>query len=316
MREQFVLLHRLRRYLTFVDNSLFSIDVTKQLKNSEHEKTIKSLEFQQASLTKELNHLRQLYDQTKSDSVKKTHQIELLKDFYTEQHEMSRCEHADYLIQLFNLFEKLSNSKNNDHFKRQNSSSTSLEEIRNNLDQRVDQFLTNYKSLLIKNSENQGKSMSNHLALVLSTFQDKFSQLFENNGNEQINLTIENIHTNNPLLNNVISFLSGLYEQINKILHDKTELSERLISLEKKHRQYLKLQMKIFKTIHEDKHTSLYLKQLANQMAEQIEELTNRQSSVSRRTSSVSTIGNNPVRIPLFHFFFTSIRNRVVVACT
>ncbi|CAF4500553.1 unnamed protein product, partial [Rotaria sp. Silwood2] len=271
-----------------------------QSENSKHEEKIKSLEIEQTSLIKELNRLRQSYDEVKSDSIAKTRQIQLLRDFYTEQYEVSKHEQIEYFTRILNLFQDLPDSNRNKNFHRQNSSSLLLDDIRNDLDQRINSFLNNYKSLLMKDSKDKDKSISHDISLLMSKYQDKFSHLFTNNGDDEITLTIEDKKINNPLLKNIILFFNDLYKRINKILHDKTELSEQLISLEEKHRKYSKIQAKIFKIINEDKHSNSYLKQFANQMTEeldQIQELRNRQMSICSRTSSISIIGNKPSRV-------------------
>ncbi|CAF4887707.1 unnamed protein product [Rotaria sp. Silwood1] len=283
-----------------IDGHISSISASRQLEASKHEETIKLLELERTSLVKELNHLRQLYDEVKSDSIIQKRQIQLLRDFYTEQNEVSKHEQIEYFTRILNLIQDLPDSNRNKNFNRQNSSSLSLEEIRNDLDQRINSVTTNYKSLLMKVSKDKDKSISNDVSLLISKFQDKFSHLFNNNGSDEMTLTTEDTNINNPLLKNIISFLNDLYKQINKILHDKIELSEQLITLEKRHRNYSKIQAKIYKIINEDKHSNSYLKQLANQMTEeldQIEELTDRRSTVTSITSSISTIENKPSRV-------------------
>ncbi|CAF1278087.1 unnamed protein product [Rotaria sordida] len=282
-------------------NHSSSIDAVRQPRKSQHEEIIKSLELERKSLVKELNLVRQLYDEAKGDSIIQTRQMQLLKDFYTEQQTVSKHEQIEYFTRILNLFQDLPGSNRNKNFNRQNSSPLSLEDIRNEFDQRLNSFLTNYKSLLIiKDSKDKDKSISNDISLLISKFQDKFSHLFSNNGDDEMVLITEDKNINNPLLKNIISFLNGLYKQINKILYDKTELSEQLISLEKNHRKYFKIQAKMYKTITEDKHSNLYLKQLADQMAEEVDQIqdsTNRRPSISSRTPSFSTVENKPSRV-------------------
>ncbi len=103
--------------------------------------------------------------------------------------------------------------------------------------------------------------------------------------------------------------------QTNKILRDKTDLSEKYISLDRKHRKYLRWETKLYKSITEDKQASVHLKQLANQMTEELEEfqeVVNPRGTVSSTTSDTST-GNNTVTKDLFHlikykiFFFSHV---------
>jgi hypothetical protein len=238
----------------------------------------------------ELNRLRQLYERTKNDFIEQTHQNQLLRDFYTEQDENCKQEQIEYFIRILNLFENHSLPKEN----------MSLDEIRNHFDQQINYFLTIYKSLLIKNSKDKDKSISNDLEIILTKFRENFSHLF----NDEIILIKEDETHNNPVLENLISFLNDLYKHINQILHEKKDLNEKLILLEKKNQKYFKLESKSSQSMNEDEHSSSNLNKLPNQMdgeLDQFQELTNSRSTICSSSSPYSTIGKNSVRI-LFYY--------------
>ncbi|CAF3482214.1 unnamed protein product [Rotaria socialis] len=282
-------------------NLIFSTNAVRQVTEGEHESKIKLLELERTSLVHELNRFHQLYNEIKNDSVKKTREIQELRDFYTDQYEISRHEQIEYLTRILSLFQDLPESNGIKHFHKHNVSSLSMEEqIRNDLDQKLSFFLTNYKSLLMKDSKDKTKSVSNDVSLLLSKFQDKFSRLLINNGNDGMVLTNETNNLNDPLLKNIISFFNDVYQQMKKILHDKKELNDQFISLAKKQRKYINFQSNICKAINEGLDSNSYLKKLVNQMAQEFDqkqELTNPQLVFNSRTSSISSsTGNNPSR--------------------
>ncbi|CAM4929239.1 unnamed protein product [Rotaria socialis] len=282
-------------------NLIFSTNAVRQVTEGEHESKIKLLELERTSLVHELNRFHQLYNEIKNDSVKKTREIQELRDFYTDQYEISRHEQIEYLTRILSLFQDLPESNGIKHFHKHNVSSLSMEEqIRNDLDQKLSFFLTNYKSLLMKDSKDKTKSVSNDVSLLLSKFQDKFSRLLINNGNDGMVLTNETNNLNDPLLKNIISFFNDVYQQMKKILHDKKELNDQFISLAKKQRKYINFQSNICKAINEGLDSNSYLKKLVNQMAQEFDqkqELTYPQLVFNSRTSSISSsTGNNPSR--------------------
>ena len=78
-----------------------------------------------------------------------------------------------------------------------------LEELKNDLDHRVNYFLTNYKSLSMKDSKHKDESVSNDVSLLISKFQGKFSNLFSNKDDDKTTLTINDTNMNDPLLKNI-----------------------------------------------------------------------------------------------------------------
>jgi hypothetical protein len=253
-----------------------SINETKKSKNPDHE---------------EFDRLRQLYERTKIDLIEQTHQIQLMRDFYSEQNDKFKQEQIEYFIRILNLFEN-----NFDH-----QENLTLDDIRNQFDQQINIFLTNYKSLLINDKDN---SISNDLSLIITKFQEKFSHLFSNINNNEIILLTEDENYEHSVLNNLISFLNDLYKHVNKILHEKQDLHEKFIFVEKRNRKYLKSESKTSTSIHEDKHLSLNFKKSVNQMVEdlnQFQELPNSRSTICSSSSLYSTIGKNSVKILVFY---------------
>ncbi|CAF1261292.1 unnamed protein product [Adineta steineri] len=268
----------------------------KKSEHNEHEEVVKVLKLQQTSLHEDLNRLRQLYDQTKHDSIQQKCQIQLNRDFFTEQYERSKQEQIEYLTRILNLFQDFPNPNKKEYIPKQNDLSTRIDNTKNELEQQINYFINNYKSLIMKNSNDKDKLFLNDLSLLLTKFQDEFSELFHNNGKDDISLTIEYEYDTYPVLNNLNLLLNDLYKQINKILHEKMNLSEKLMNLERKHRKYYKWITKIHKSISEDRSASIYLKNSANRMIEeldQLEELTNPRSTITSTTSSISTNANN-----------------------
>lgn len=212
---------------------------------------------------------------------------------------------------MLNLFQDLPNPNKNNYLNKFTDSSSQLDEIKNELDQQINYFLTIYKSLLMKNSNDKDKSISNDLSLLISKYQAEFLQLFNNKTHDEMALAIEYENNNYPVLKNLILLLNDLYKQISKILNDKTNLTDKLIPLERVHRKYYKWVTKIHKTISKDQSASLHLKHLANQMIEeldQLEELSNTRSSTSSNPSSISRKGNI-VRILVFLILLFNYKN-------
>lgn len=220
--------------------------------------------------------------------------MQLTKDFYSEQNENFRQEQIEYFIRILNLFENISNTNENNSNLRENSS---FDEIKNEFDQKINYFLNNYKTLLMKNSKDKDKTITNDLSIILIKFQEKFSHLFTNNCDDQTNLlTIEN---HNSILQNLIRFLNDLYQQINRILYEKKDLNEKFLLLEQKNEKYSKWESKMYQSINEDKHSSLNLKKLANQMIvdnDEYSSLINSQPTISNSSSQYFTIGKNSLR--------------------
>ncbi len=245
----------------------------------------------------ELDRLRQLYERTRNDLIEQTRQNQLMRDFYSEQDENYRQEQIEYLIRILNLFDNLSNFNENNSYSREN---LSLDEIKTEFNQQINYFLNIYKSLLIKTSKDKEKSILNDLLVIITKFQEKFSNLFNDNIDDEIILIIEN---ENSILKNVILFLNDLYQHLKKILYEKKDLNEKLISIEKRNRKYFKWESKINQSISEDKHSSLKLKKLSNQIIEdydQSQDSTNSRSTICSSSSPYSTIGKNSV---IFSFY-------------
>ncbi len=274
--------------------------------NSEYEEIINSMKLQHSSLIDELKRLREVYDQTKLDSIDQTHQLKTLEDYYTNQYEISTNEQIEYLIKILNLFHNLRGF--NDNLIEQNSSS--LDDLKSQLNQQIIYFSTLDKSLISNNHHHEplvAKIQSNNLPIFLTKFEQKFSQLFTNNPSHELDETIENenddeldLITNEDLsLKKFSSFLNDIYEKIKNLLRDKNELDEKLIFLEEKRLTYSRWETQMYdilKWINEEKSARSHLKGLANKMAEeldQIRETTSPLLTIGSTSSSMTTAGTS-----------------------
>jgi hypothetical protein len=273
--------------------------------NSEYEEIINSMKLQHTSLLDELKRLREVYDKTKSDSTEQVRQIKSLEEYYTNQYEISTNEQIEYLLKILNLFQNLRGL--NENFSEQNYSS--IDEIKNQLNQQFSYFSTLEKNSLLNNNNHQNdeqqqqqqqiisKSQSNNFSLFLTKFEQKFSQLFNINPSNEFDDTIENdndeeldLITNDDLiLKKFSTFLNDIYEKIKNLLRDKNELDEKLIFLEEKRLTYSRWETQMYdilKWINEEKSARTHLKGLANKMAEELDQ-------IRETTSPLLTIGSN-----------------------
>ncbi len=282
--------------------------------NFEYEEIINSMKNQQTSLLDELKRLREVYDQTKSDSLDQIRQIKNLEDYYTNQYEISTNEQIEYLIKILNLFQNLRGL--NENFSEQNYSS--LDDLKNQLNQQIIYFSTLDKKFLLNNNYQNddkqqiiSKNQSNHFSLFLTKFEQKFSNLVNNNNNNnpsnELDETIENenddeldlITNDDLLLKKFSAFLNDIYEKLKHLLRDKNELEEKLLFLEEKRLTYSRWETQMYdilKWINEEKSARSHLKGLANKMAEeldQIRETTNPLLTIGSTSSSMTTAGTS-----------------------
>lgn len=267
------------------------------------------MKLQHASLLEELKRLREVYEQTKSDSIDQIRQIKTLEDFYTNQCEISNNEQIQYLIKILNLFQNLRSS--NENFNEQNYSS--LDDIKNQINQHIIYFSTIDKTFLLNNNhQNQDKQIVskrqlNNFSIFLTKFEQKFFHLFNNNLSNELDETIENenddeldlINDEDSILKNFSSFLNDIYDKIKVLLRDKNELDEKLTFLEEKRLTYSRWETQMYdilKWINEEKSARSHLKGLANKMAEeldQIRETTNPLLTIGSTSSSLATAGTS-----------------------
>lgn len=279
--------------------------------NVEYEETINSMKLQQTALIDELKRLREVYEQTKSDSLDQIRQLKSLEDFYTNQNDLSTTEHFEYLIQIFNLFQHL-RGQNDNHI---DSTSSTLDDLKCQLNQHIHYFSTLDKSLLSNPPETNGnKTPFNSLPMLLSKYEQRFSQLFSST-NQQNNSTLNELdetmeNENNDEELDLISnedffgkkfstFLNEIYEKMKNLLREKNESEEKLIFLEEKRLTYSRWESQMYdilKWINEEKSARSHLKGLANKMAEeldQIRESTSPLLTIGSTSSSMNTAGTS-----------------------
>ena len=282
------------------------------------------MKLQHSSLIEELKRLREVYEQTKSDSLEQIRQLKTLEDFYTNQSSISTMEQMEYLIKIHKLFLHLRDS--NETFTEENYSS--LDDLKTQLNQQINYFSTLDQTLLSSNHHNERiptKIQSNHLPIFFTKFEQKFNQLFNSNNNNNHNHhefdeTIENdnddeldLITNEDLILKKFSgFLNDLYEKMKSLLRDKNELDDKLLFLEEKRLTYSRWETQMYdilKWINEEKSARSHLKGLANKMAEeldQIRESTNPLLTIGSTSSSMNTAGTG-----LGHNTVSSRRRRI-----
>ena len=302
-------------------NSADVCDSDRTTSTVEYEETINSMKLQQASLIEELKRLREVYEQTKSDSLDQIRQMKTLEDFYTNQSEISTNEHFDYLIKILHLFQHLrgQNDNNNHHHHHhlESNSSASLDDLKNQLNQQIHYFSALDQSLLAKsadsnNNNNNSKTPVNSLPILLSKYEQRFSQLISSNTNNNLSVnefdeTMENendeeldLISNEDFLGKKFSnFLNDIYEKIKVLLREKNESEEKLIFLEEKRLTYSRWESQMYdilKWINEEKSARSHLKGLANKMAEeldQIRESTSPLLTIGSTSSSMNTAGTS-----------------------
>ncbi|CAF1604998.1 unnamed protein product [Adineta ricciae] len=263
--------------------------------NSGQEDLVKTLKSQQASLSAEVNRLQQLYDQTKLDSNQQKHQLQLNQDFLTKQYERLKQDQIDYFIRLFISLQDLPTARRYDHFLQQMELSRQLDELKNEFQQQINDLIVIHKSLLIKCSNERQKTFLDELSLLLSKFRDEFVLLLQNDGNDEMTLTIDCADQGYPVLNDFITFFTDLYKQVNSVLHEKNNLTERFANLDKKYRKYFKWTTKIYKIIAEDRSKSEYLKHSAIQMKNELEQLEETTDPRPKRSNTISSISSNTI---------------------
>ncbi|CAF5035568.1 unnamed protein product, partial [Rotaria sp. Silwood1] len=109
------------------------------------------MKLQHTSLLDELKRLREVYEQTKTDSLEQIHQIKILENYYTNQYELITNEQIQYLIKILNLFQNL-RGLNEENL-------TSLDDIKNQLNQHLLFFSTIDKTYLLNNQNNNDKQL-------------------------------------------------------------------------------------------------------------------------------------------------------------
>ena len=281
---------------------------------SEYEEIISSMKLQHTSLLEELKRVREVYEQTKSDSLDQIRQIKTLEDYYTNQNELLTNEQIEYLMKILNLFQNFRGL--NEHM-----NDLSLDDIKSQINQHIIYFSSIDKQVFSLNNNNHEneiitKFQLNNISLLLTKFEQKFSHLFNtNNYSNEFDETIENEHddelermiNDNNLLRKFSSFLNDIYDKIKIILKDKNELDEKLILVEEKHLSYSRWEMQMYdilKWINEEKNARSHLKGLANRMAEELDRirettsplLTVSSSTASSMNTTGTTLGHNTVR--------------------
>jgi hypothetical protein len=290
------------------------------------------MKLQHSSLIDELKRLREVYEQTKLDSLEQTRQIKHLEDYYTNQYEISTNEQIEYLIKIFNLFQHLRGFNDEQN-------SFSLDELKSQLNQQIIYFSTLDQSLISNNNHHYHHHhhpesivskipSNNNLAIFINKFEQKFSQLLNNNN--PLDETIENENNNNNddeldlithedlLLKKFSLFLNEIYDKMKNLLRDKNELDEKLIFLEEKRLTYSRWETQMYdilKWINEEKSARSHLKGLANKMAEeldQIRETTSPLLTIGSTSSSMTTagtsLGHNTVSlVGVFGYSFRSV---------
>ncbi len=204
--------------------------------------------------------------------IEQTRQNQLIKEFYTKHEENFRQEQIEYFIHLLNLFKTLPNSP---EISSSNADHISFEDLKIQFNQQINFLLDIYKN-----------SQDKTILSIISEFEEKFAHLFNND--DEIS---EIKNSDNPILNNLISFLNELYEHVNKILNEKRNVNQKLISLEKRNQRFFKWEFKKSKS-YEDKQSNLNAKSLPDETQELINSHSNNNYDSS---SPQSTIGKHSV---------------------
>ena len=291
-------------------------DSSRELSN-EYEEMIEGLKLQQTSLLEELKRLREVYEQTKNESVEQTRQLKTVEDFYTHQSELNTHEQMEYLKKILQLFQRLRGGAFVD-----DGEHSSLDDLKSALNR----YLSDFSSVDPPTAPSKEKSVANKpnlqsLSLLLNAFEQKFSHLLTSNGSSEFDETLEQQQQQESddeleaLINDDLSlkkfhsFLSELHEKTKVLCKDKGELEEKLLLFEEKRLTYSRWESQMYdilKWINEEKSARSHLKGLANKMAEeldQIRESTNPGlNAIGSNSSAMNTtgtgLGHNTVSPP------------------
>ena len=278
----------------------------------EYEQTINSLKLQQTSLLDELKRLREVYEQTKNESLDQTRQLTSLEDYYTNQTQTQTKDQFDFLLKILNFFESLRRSA--DVFTIEDFSS--LDDLKNEINQEMLYFTsTNDQHSFSNDQKNQLKIQSTNFLTCLNKFEQKFSHLFNQttaaagNSDEFIDNDLSPPITNDDELDLIVNedlnlkkfqqFFNDIYEKFKLLIRDKNDFEEKFLLLEEKRLTYSRWETQMYdilKWINEEKSARSHLKGLANKMAEeldQIRESTSPLLTFGSTSSSMATAGTS-----------------------
>ncbi|CAF0784390.1 unnamed protein product [Didymodactylos carnosus] len=152
-----------------------------------YEETIASLQCQQTSLLDELKRLREVYEQTKSDTIEQSRQTKLLKDYYENEVDSLTSQQCDYYFKILNIFNHLRQISPTSV-----SSSQNLNELQMKIREHLTYFDENHNQTLninqqqsnnfINNDTSKRKLLNNDKLFLdsLLKFELKFQRLFQN----------------------------------------------------------------------------------------------------------------------------------------
>ncbi|CAF1017882.1 unnamed protein product, partial [Didymodactylos carnosus] len=249
-----------------------------------YEETIVSLQCQQTSLLDELKRLREVYEQTKSDTIEQSRQVKLLKEYYTNEFDSLTNQQYDYYSKILNIFNHLRQTSP--------SSSSSTPQNLTELQMKIREHLVyfdenhnlelsiNQQSNNFVNNDTSKRKLSNNDKLLLDNlmkFEQKFERLFQNmnktrNGidddptiedeseddleegdggesdEESVVITNEQqiVDGTDLTVKKFNKMMKYVYTKLKLVLRDKYDVEEKLNIFEEKHLSYRKWETQVY----------------------------------------------------------------------
>ena len=226
------------------------------------------MELERRSSLKELERLRQSYEQVQRDLTEQRRLMQSIEKAHAEQDDKSTRQQLEYLSQINDLFRRLRYPKETASRDQRGVSYRTLKEVRSQLDEQIHFFSSVDPSSLIdhRRRRTSDASVTNDLSSVISRFHDLFSRLFDKNSDPSDLSSIEHRESNQPVLNILQLLLSDIYEETNKLRLENRDLHEELIYLQGKLRVQEQWLSKIGQSIADYQCSRSDLKAFAAQM--------------------------------------------------
>ena len=256
------------------------------------------MELERRSSLKELERLRQSYEQVQRDLTEQRRLMQSIEKAHAEQDDKSTRQQLEYLSQINDLFRRLRYPKETASRDQRGVSYRTLKEVRSQLDEQIHFFSSvDPSSLIDQRRRTSDASVTNDLSSVISRFHDLFSRLFDKNSDPSDLSSIEHRESDQPVLNILHLLLSDIYEETNKLRLENRDLHEELIYLQGKLRLQEQWLSKIGQSIADYQCSRSDLKAFAAQM---ISECQGKQQLIDSQSVGKSAASSefHSVRIP------------------
>lgn len=250
------------------------------------------------SLKEQLEMSRHLNEKEQNKSMERDREIQLIRDFYTDQYERSINEQMKYLTKVSLQIETFQNPKISRFKEKFSRTFQSLDEIKSHLDKQMIQLQSFDRSFLNLTEQKQKESLTNQIAHFLSTIEPIFNRIFLSDVKQSFPLNSFKDSSIEPVMNKLYSFIENLYEKIQKQIRDKIDLNDQYSILRRKQKIFSEWERKLYESIDDPKCSFDYFKGLVEKMAtklDQVDQNGGRRSTITSQISTTSTIEYNPV---------------------